>query len=160
MFRLRAFMLLLFLASLSSASPFDIWAKYRILISRYSDDICSQYLSEIDAKGEKIVSGQCKTWDPSESFPAFQYQYAAHKGDDVPYDKEYMISIYEEPHCNKDGRHERFNATSQMLLCIHDAGTPGHNFDVRSLGIDCVGGNGYRDHDKNYDPRQPEDWHQ
>ncbi|KAK3619970.1 hypothetical protein LTR22_025772 [Elasticomyces elasticus] len=132
MFRLRAFMLLPVLASLYPANP----------------------------KGEKIVSGQCKTWDLSESFPAFQFQYAAHKNDDVPYDKECMISIYEEPHCNKDGRHERFNATSQMMLCLHDAGTPSHNFDVRSLGIDCVGGNGHRDHDKKYDPRKPEDWHQ
>lgn len=121
--------------------------------------------SHVKAAANHTPGGQCKTWKKATPFSSFQIKYLQpgplSSSGDNPEDKICMLSVYEEGGCDRTGRYQRFNATTQLGKCMSNLGGD-DAFKVRSVGIDCVGGNGYHDNDWNYDPRDPEDecWHQ
>ncbi|KAK3648447.1 hypothetical protein LTR22_013339 [Elasticomyces elasticus] len=123
----------------ANADP-DIWnAKYRILAHRYSDPHCQ---NKIRKEHSLVASGHCKSWKKDEPFQSLHYQYAAHKGDDLPYNKICTVSAYEDPECK--GRSDSWNATNWIGFenCVNGYGAP-DLFSVRSMRIDCWGGNAY-----------------
>ncbi|KAK5711963.1 hypothetical protein LTR17_018171 [Elasticomyces elasticus] len=119
----------------------EIWnAKYRILAHRYSDPHCNDKIHE---KHESmVVSGQCTSWKKDAPFQSLHYQYAGQKTEDLPYNKICTVIAYEDPECK--GRTQSWNATNWLGYenCVNGYGAP-ELFSVRSMRINCHGGNAY-----------------
>ncbi|KAK4895528.1 hypothetical protein LTR27_006310 [Elasticomyces elasticus] len=92
-----------------------------------------------------LLFSECTTADPdiwNGKDTSLHYQYAAHKGDDLPYNKNCAVSAYEDPECK--GRSDSWNATNWIGFekCVNGYGAP-ELFSVRSMRINCRGGNEY-----------------
>ncbi|KAK4900681.1 hypothetical protein LTR27_002397 [Elasticomyces elasticus] len=136
----KAFALLvIFLSSLNSAQSSSMYcwnSRYRILLWQYSDGLCGDKIGK-ETKRDLVCSGECKSWKNDPPLQSVFYHYAAHRGDDLPYDKSCNVTVYEDVGCK--GQSDTWNATELLSACV--MGSPPNGFQMRCLTVDCVDGN-------------------
>ncbi|KAK4922949.1 hypothetical protein LTR49_009780 [Elasticomyces elasticus] len=122
-------------------------SKYRVFLTGYSDSECKQQA------GKTIYTKS--TWNctnlekPANSFV---YRFAPHRSDDDPQDKHCRVILYEDKDCKgrmDDNIHE---ASAWLGWCMNrqrDMHCVEHRdkWEVRSVQVECYGGNHYSDPD-------------
>ncbi|KAK5739992.1 hypothetical protein LTR17_004889 [Elasticomyces elasticus] len=123
------------------------WAKYRIPLTGYMDSKC------VSQAGKPTYTKS--TWNCSNlDVPAngFVYQFAQHKSNDNPEDKHCKLILYEGQGCTGRLDDGILEASAWLGWCINRVndmhGVENRDkWPVKSIQVDCYGGNHYRDPD-------------
>ncbi|KAK4889476.1 hypothetical protein LTR27_011737 [Elasticomyces elasticus] len=123
------------------------WAKYRILLTGYMDSKC------VSQAGKPTYTKS--TWNCSDlDVPAhgFVYQFAQHKSNDDPEDKHCRLILYEGQGCTGRSDDDIHEASAWLGWCMNrerDMHGVEHRdkWPVKSIQVDCYGGNHHRDPD-------------